>query len=50
MQNNDVSPRKLRCAMVGGGRGALIGDVHRKALAFDGSIELVSGARSSEGD
>jgi predicted dehydrogenase len=48
MQNNDVSPRKLRCAMVGGGRGALIGDVHRKALAFDGSIELVSGALSSE--
>ncbi|HUL63964.1 MAG TPA: Gfo/Idh/MocA family oxidoreductase [Burkholderiaceae bacterium] len=42
--------RKLRCAMVGGGRGALIGDVHRKAMAFDGQIELVSGALSSRAD
>jgi len=43
-------PRKLRSAMVGGGRGALIGDVHRKAMAFDGQIELVAGALSSTPD
>ena len=41
------APRKLRCAMVGGGRGAFIGDVHRKAMALDGQIELVAGALSS---
>lgn len=42
--------RKLRCAMVGGGRGAFIGDVHRKAMALDGQIELVAGALSSQPD
>lgn len=40
--------RKLRCAMVGGGRDAFIGAVHRKAMALDGQIELVAGALSSE--
>jgi predicted dehydrogenase len=39
--------RKLRCAMVGGGRDAFIGAVHRKAMALDGQIELVAGALSS---
>lgn len=43
----DTSPRKLRCAMVGGGRDAFIGAVHRKAMALDGQIELVAGALSS---
>ncbi len=33
--------------MVGGGIGAFIGDVHRKAAALDGEIELVCGAFSS---
>lgn len=33
--------------MVGGGRGSFIGDVHRKAAALDGMIELVCGAFSS---
>ncbi|HEV8691978.1 MAG TPA: Gfo/Idh/MocA family oxidoreductase [Ideonella sp.] len=42
------APRNLRCAMVGGGRGAFIGDVHRKAMALDGQIELVAGALSSD--
>jgi predicted dehydrogenase len=42
------APRRLRCAMVGGGRGAFIGDVHRKAMAFDGQFELVSGALSAQ--
>jgi len=31
-------------AMVGGGPGAFIGDVHRKAARLDGEIELVAGA------
>ena len=36
--------RKLRMGMVGGGPGAFIGEVHRKAARMDGGIELVSGA------
>ncbi|MDZ7694080.1 MAG: Gfo/Idh/MocA family oxidoreductase [Balneolaceae bacterium] len=39
--------RKLRYGMVGGGPGAFIGEVHRKAAALDGRIELVAGAFSS---
>jgi predicted dehydrogenase len=39
--------RRLRCAMVGGGEGAFIGAVHRKAMALDGQYELVAGALSS---
>jgi predicted dehydrogenase len=42
--------RKLRCAMVGGGRDAFIGAVHRQAMALDGQIELVAGALSSSPD
>lgn len=38
--------RKLRMGMIGGGPDAFIGDVHRKAAAMDGSIELVAGAFS----
>lgn len=34
--------------MVGGGRGAFIGSVHRMAAALDGRIELVAGAFSSD--
>ncbi len=33
--------------MVGGGRDAFIGAVHRRAMALDGQIELVAGALSS---
>jgi hypothetical protein len=33
--------------MVGGGQGAFIGAVHRKAMALDGQYELVAGALSS---
>lgn len=36
--------RKLKMGMVGGGPGAFIGDVHRKAARMDGRIELVAGA------
>ena len=42
--------RRLRYAMVGGGRDAFIGSVHRKAAALDGQIELVAGALSSHPD
>jgi len=37
---------KLRYGMVGGGKGAFIGDVHRKAIALDGKAELVAGCFS----
>jgi predicted dehydrogenase len=40
--------RKLRMGMVGGGRGAFIGGVHRMAAALDGKIDLVAGAFSSD--
>lgn len=40
--------RKLRMGMVGGGRGAFIGQVHRMAANLDGRIELVAGAFSSD--
>ena len=36
--------------MVGGGRGAFIGSVHRMAAALDGRIELVAGAFSSDAE
>lgn len=39
--------RKLRMGMVGGGRGAFIGAVHRMAANLDGKIELAAGAFSS---
>src|SRR5215468_2750629 len=39
---------KLKMGMVGGGRDAFIGAVHRKACALDGEIEFVAGALSSK--
>src|SRR6201987_2332475 len=39
--------RKLYAGMVGGGRDAFIGGVHRMAMRLDGKIELVAGAFSS---
>ena len=39
--------RKLKAGMVGGGRDAFIGGVHRLAMRLDGKIELVAGAFSS---
>lgn len=38
--------RKLRMGMIGGGRGAFIGGIHRMALGIDGMIELTAGALS----
>src|SRR5438876_11574646 len=42
--------RRIRYGMVGGGRGAFIGAVHRIAAAIDQQIELVCGAFSSDPD
>ena len=39
--------RKLRMGMIGGGKNAFIGAVHRIAANMDGLIELVCGALSS---
>jgi len=41
---------KLSYGMVGGGQGAFIGDVHRKAIAMDGKAEIVSGCFSQSYD
>ncbi|WP_394789569.1 Gfo/Idh/MocA family protein [Rhodoferax sp.] len=50
MNPSSPSSRKLRYAMVGGGRDAFIGAVHRKAAALDGQIELVAAALSANPD
>jgi len=39
--------KKLKMGMVGGGSGAFIGAVHRRAAIMDGETELVAGALSS---
>ncbi len=36
--------KKLKMGMLGGGPGAFIGDVHRKAVRIDGNIDIVAGA------
>ena len=43
-----ATARKLRFGMIGGGRGAFIGAVHRIAAIMDGQAELVAGAFSSD--
>jgi len=40
--------RRIRLAMVGGGRGAFIGGVHRMAARLDDRFELVAGALASD--
>jgi predicted dehydrogenase len=42
------SLRRLRAGIVGGGRGAFIGSVHRIAAELDGQAEVVAGAMSSD--
>jgi len=39
-----IKRRKLKMGMLGGGPGAFIGDVHRKAVRIDGNIDIVAGA------
>ena len=41
-----MAHRKLRMGMVGGGKDAFIGAIHRIAANMDGLIELVCGALS----
>src|SRR5471030_3273070 len=45
-----MSNRKLRMGMIGGGKGAFIGAIHRIAANMDGQIELVCGALSVHKD
>jgi predicted dehydrogenase len=40
--------RRLRLAMVGGGPGSVIGEVHRTAARLDGCYEIVASALSSD--
>jgi predicted dehydrogenase len=40
--------KKLRFGMIGGGRGAFIGSVHRMAASLDGTAELICGALSAD--
>jgi predicted dehydrogenase len=47
-QASGTKTPKLRYGMVGGGQGAFIGDVHRKAIAMDGKAEIVCGAFSQD--
>jgi predicted dehydrogenase len=49
-QASGTKTPKLRYGMVGGGQGAFIGDVHRKAIAMDGKAEIVCGAFSQSYD
>ena len=42
--------RKLRMGMVGGGRDAFIGAVHRMAANLDGQVELVAGCFSADAE
>ncbi|MBE3561010.1 MAG: Gfo/Idh/MocA family oxidoreductase [Ktedonobacteraceae bacterium] len=46
--SRDVSNRKLRAGIVGGGQGSFIGAVHRVAVELDGQAEVVAGAMSSD--
>lgn len=39
--------RRIRLGMVGGGKDAFIGGVHRIAARLDGQFELLAGALSS---
>ena len=46
--NDAIETRRLRVGMVGGGRDAFIGAVHRLAMRLDDRIQLVAGALSSD--
>jgi predicted dehydrogenase len=48
MNNTTKTTRRLRYGMIGGGRGAFIGAVHRMAARIDDSIELVAGCFSRD--
>ena len=48
--SDSATQRRLRLGMVGGGRGAFIGAVHRMAARLDDKYALVAGALSSNPD
>jgi len=48
MGSKDLSRRRLRAGIVGGGRGAFIGAVHRIAAELDGQALVVAGAMSAD--
>ena len=50
MSGTETLNRRLRLGMVGGGRDAFIGGVHRIAARIDDRFELVAGALSSSPD
>ena len=43
-----ATPRRLRAGIVGGGRGAFIGAVHRMAVELDGQALVIAGAMSAD--
>ena len=46
--SRDVSKRKLRAGIVGGGKGSFIGAVHRIAAELDDQAELIAGAMATD--
>lgn len=46
----ESAARRLRLGMVGGGRGAFIGAVHRMAARLDDKYEMVAGALSADAE
>ena len=49
-QDTQAKASRLTYALVGGGSGAFIGDVHRKAIAMDGKAILAAGCFSQSYD
>lgn len=47
-EGSDASRRRLRVGIVGGGRGAFIGAMHRRAVELDAQALVVAGALSSD--
>ncbi|MBU1338468.1 MAG: Gfo/Idh/MocA family oxidoreductase [Acidobacteria bacterium] len=52
IEGKDSAPgvKSLTCGMIGGGQGAFIGDVHRKAVAMDRGAVLSAGCFSQDAD
>jgi Predicted dehydrogenases and related proteins len=46
--SNEVTHRRLRAGIVGGGKGSFIGAVHRIAAELDGQAQIVAGAMSTD--
>ena len=46
--SRDVSKRKLRAGIVGGGKGSFIGAVHRIAAELDDQAEVIAGAMATD--